>query len=120
MKRKVESIAHHRNGISGVPFHVVLFRDEDGSPMMAVVMDGTTAKTPCPAVAVFDRDKLAARDIAFASNSYRGDVFTPWLCHQINTWEAARHAAADAYITGVTTELHAVLAAAEAETGGTR
>lgn len=88
--RILQGIARHRNGMSGVPFHVVIFRDDDGASMVAVVMDGTTEQTPCPAVAVFNRVKIGSGDIAFGSNSFRGDVYTPWLCQQIAAWENSR------------------------------
>ena len=68
-------VAHHRNGIAGAPFHVVLFTDggENGGRKLAVVF---AAKHH---VAVFDVAKLAAGDIAFGSNSWRGDQFERML-----------------------------------------
>jgi len=68
MKLKIIDIAFHRNGISGAPFHVVLFDDRcnDGRRMMAIVFE---ADGQC---AVLDVAKLAAGDIAFGSNSWRG------------------------------------------------
>jgi len=65
MKLKIIETAHHRNGISGAPFDVVLFDDRcnDGRRMMAIVFE---ADSHC---AVLDVAKLAAGDIAFGSNS---------------------------------------------------
>jgi hypothetical protein len=73
MKLKIIDIALHRNGICGAPFHVVLFADQDpqGSRKVAIVFekDGHCA--------VLDIAKLHAGDIAFGSNSFRGDNYEP-------------------------------------------
>ena len=67
--------ACHRNGICGAPFHVVLFEDdgEEGSRKVGIVFEspGHTA--------VLDVEKLAEGDIAFGSNSWRGDKYEPRL-----------------------------------------
>ena len=85
MKLKIIDTAHHRNGISGAPFHVVLF-DDGESVKIAVVFDHAGH------VAVFDVAKLANRDIAFGSNSWRGDNFEPDLrraiAHRLRRKEA--------------------------------
>jgi hypothetical protein len=75
----LKSIAHHRNGCCGVGFHVVLFKD--GKDLMLGVKfdndtdeDGNEIKNEVY-TAVFNVAQLVAGDIAFASNSYRGDYF---------------------------------------------
>ena len=75
----VVAIACHRNGICGAPFHAVLF-DEDGAAhpgergrKVAVVFDAPSH------VAVLDVAKLAGGDVAFGSNSWRGDRYEPLL-----------------------------------------
>jgi hypothetical protein len=68
MKLSIIDSAYHRNGISGAPFHVVVFNDGE-SVKIGVVFDQTGH------VAVFDLGKLTNRDIAFGSNSWRGDAF---------------------------------------------
>lgn len=75
MKLKITDVAHHRNGISGEPFCVFMFNDtgNDGRCMVAIVFE---ADGHC---AVLDVAKLAAGDIAFGSNSWRGDRYEPWL-----------------------------------------
>jgi hypothetical protein len=75
MKLDIIDIAFHRNGICGAPFHVVLFEDRgpEGSRKVAVLFD---EPYHC---AVLDMAKLAAGDIAFASNSFRGDNYEPHL-----------------------------------------
>ncbi len=67
MGLKIETVACHRNGVCGAPFYVVLF--EDDGPMLAVVFE---AEHHC---AVLGIDKLAAGDVAFGSNSWRGDTY---------------------------------------------
>lgn len=75
MKLKIISIAHHRNGVGGAPFDIVLFEDRGtgGSRKIAILFD---QRAHC---AVLDVVKLAAGDIAFASNSWRGDCYEPDL-----------------------------------------
>ena len=75
MKSNIIDIAHHRNGICGSPFHVVLFQDhgDEGSRKVGIVFESTSH------VAVLDVSKLAEGDIAFASNSWRGDKYEPHL-----------------------------------------
>jgi hypothetical protein len=64
----ITEIAHHRNGICGAPFDVLLFREGE-SRMIGIVFE---RESYC---AVFDIAKLAAGDIAFGSNSWRGDKY---------------------------------------------
>ena len=71
MKLTIINFDHHRNGICGAPFAVVLFKDTgpEGSRKVAILFE---EPHHC---AVLDVDKLAAGDIAFGSNSWRGDRF---------------------------------------------
>ncbi|MGA2254536.1 MAG: hypothetical protein ABSG53_07745 [Thermoguttaceae bacterium] len=71
MKLNIIDMASHRNGICGAPFDLVLFHDcgPEGSRKVAIVFD---EPHHC---AVLDIAKLAAGDIAFGSNSWRGDHF---------------------------------------------
>lgn len=71
MNLKIIAFAHHRNGIGGAPFAVILFEDAgaEGSRKVAILFE---QDSHC---AVLDVDKLAAGDIAFGSNSWRGDHF---------------------------------------------
>jgi hypothetical protein len=75
MKLTIIDIAHHRNGICGAPFDVVLFKDRgrEGSRKIGILFD---EQYHC---AVLDVAKLAAGDIAFGSNSWRGDNYEPQL-----------------------------------------
>ena len=100
---KVESIAYHRNGISGAPFSVVTFTHRvEGEPkprnMVAVVFDAPYH------TAVFDRDALGAGAIAFGGtddgqNSWRGDNFDAELRAAIAEHEAAEEHDAKLYPT---------------------
>jgi hypothetical protein len=79
-----QSIQHHRNGISGAPFHAVLFRDPEQGDMLGVVFDEPYH------VAVFNLSKLALGNIAFGVNSWRGDVYEPSLRRAISNWAEAQ------------------------------
>lgn len=85
MKLNITDLAFHRNGICGAPFHVVLFHAGD-IRMVGIVFD---EKYHC---AVLDVDKLAAGDIAFRSNSWRGDSFEPTLRQAIAALQHADEA----------------------------
>jgi len=86
MKLKIISIAHHRNGVSGSPFDVVLFDDcnPKRSRKVAVLFEEVHA------CAVLDVPLLAAGDIAFGSNSWRGDDYEPQLRQAIEQLEGGR------------------------------
>jgi hypothetical protein len=75
MTLNIIAIAHHRNGVTGAPFDVVLFKEKSrrGSQKVAVLFEGDSF------CAVLDVAKLAAGDIAFGSNSWRGDDYEPEL-----------------------------------------
>lgn len=73
MKLRIENIQYHRNGISGAPFHVLIFRDPEAGRMLGIVFDGQHH------VAVLNLDKLALGNIAFGENSWRGDQYEPHL-----------------------------------------
>jgi hypothetical protein len=79
MKLTIIDIAHHRNGICGAPFNTVLFEDSgpEGSRKVAILFE---AEYHC---AVLDVAKLAAGDIAFGSNSFRGDHYERHLRNAI-------------------------------------
>lgn len=73
-------IDYHRNGVSGTGFHVIKFKEQNGRQsdnMIAVVFPESGS------CAVFNLDGLALGNIAFGSNSFRGDVYEPELRKQI-------------------------------------
>ena len=73
MNLQIQQIQHHRNGISGAPFAVILFRDPAEGDMLGVVFDARYH------VAVFNLSKLALGNIAFGVNSWRADRYEPYL-----------------------------------------
>ena len=68
---RIIDIDFHRNGISGAPFHVILFEDKGDEASRKV---GIVFQSPHH-VAVLDIGKLADGNITFGQNSWRGDVF---------------------------------------------
>ncbi|HWB10545.1 MAG TPA: hypothetical protein VG826_15050 [Pirellulales bacterium] len=83
---RIISIAHHRNGVAGAPFDVALFTDtgDRRSRKVAVLFE------PPGHCAVLDVEKLAAGDIAFGSNSWRGDDYEPPLRQAVGTHHQMR------------------------------
>ena len=79
-KLTLTALDYHRNGISGAPFHVLLFRDGQ-SLKLAIVFEQTGH------CAVLDVQKLVEGDIAFGSNSWRGDWFEPALRRAIREYD---------------------------------
>jgi hypothetical protein len=76
----------------GVGFHVVLFRDGKNS-MLGIKFDNVEGdKTEY--TAILNVSKLTDGDIAFGSNSYRGDEFDEDMAAWSNMYEAERSAAA--------------------------
>ena len=68
---RIIDTAHHRNGMCGAPFQVVLFEDidDENTRKVGILFE---EKYHC---AVLDVAKLARGEIAFGVNSYRGDRF---------------------------------------------
>jgi len=91
---KIQKVAYHRNGISGVPFHVVLFENlEMGGRLRHFV--ATVFPEP-GAVSVLDIDETKSGNIEFANgNSWRGDYFETKLRHAIHDWELLDRAGID-------------------------
>ncbi len=85
MKLTIIGIAHHRNGVGGTPFDVALFKERgrDGSRKVAILFE---EKGCC---AVLDIAMLAAGDIAFGSNSWRGDDYEPHLRDAVAAFDLA-------------------------------
>jgi hypothetical protein len=89
MKITPISVAHHRNGVSGEPFHCVIFdkTDNDGTTRMLAVRfaDDEGEGFQNPRIAVFDLALLSQSDIEFGSNSFRGDHFVEGIDNAIKT-----------------------------------
>jgi hypothetical protein len=74
MKLKIIGTAHHRNSVAGAPFDVVLFKvHREPGVKVGILFDDPGY------CAVLDVTMLAAGDIAFGSNSWRGDDYEPEL-----------------------------------------
>jgi hypothetical protein len=74
MKLTLIACAHHRNGVAGAGFDVMLFKVlRERGAKVAILFDDPGY------CAVLDVTLLAAGDIAFGSNSWRGDDFEPDL-----------------------------------------
>ena len=71
---KVLAIDHHRNGVTGCPFGIVLF-NYGKRKMVGIILDNEDL---CPCV-VLDVDLLSQGNIEFGTNSWRGDDFYPEL-----------------------------------------
>ena len=104
MKLRFHSIQSHRNGISGEPFHALLFQDPDEGTMLGVVFDAPQH------VAVFNLSKLAAGNIAFGVNSWRGDHYEPYLRQAIAAAAADNNAAPGIDIDALLTERRQIAA----------
>jgi len=85
MNISILNISFHRNGIGGAPFHAILFEDDapDSNVKLGIVFDEPWH------TAVLDVAKLVRGDIAFGSNSWRGDTYEPHLRKAIQTHLAA-------------------------------
>jgi hypothetical protein len=81
MKLKIIHTAHHRNGVHGASFDLVLFEDRGLERSRKV---GILFEQPHHC-AVLDVDKLAQGDIAFGSNSWRGDEYERDLRNAIDS-----------------------------------
>jgi hypothetical protein len=68
MKIKIIATSHHRNGVCGEPFDICLFEDDDKTVKVSIDFGQNM-------FAVLQVDKLIAGDIAFGSNSWRGDRY---------------------------------------------
>lgn len=83
MKLTIIDLAYHRNGVAGAGFDVVLFKvPRERGVKLGILFDDPGC------CAVLDVALLASGDIAFGSNSWRGDDFEPYLrtaIHQHHT-----------------------------------
>jgi hypothetical protein len=86
MNHEVKSIAYHRNGICGAGFHVAIVESEvepgDTRKMLVVTFGADEEPGNGYATAVFDMALLAKDNIEFGENSWRGDHWHPFMCHE--------------------------------------
>jgi hypothetical protein len=81
----VTDVAYHRNGVGGNGFHVVLFTDPEipGHTFVATVFEEPHS------IAVLATNLLAVGDVAFGSNSWRGDNYERDCREAIRRWNDA-------------------------------
>ena len=85
---EIESIAHHRNGIGGYPFHVGILTDDDGSRKVFIHFEETEREReelgmPNPRTAILDIALLSKGVVKFGVNSWRGDLYTEGIKEHI-------------------------------------
>lgn len=111
----IQEVAHHRNGVSGVPFYVVKFRDvtpdEPHYEMVGILFDREEYETGKkskkwvnPHCAVLDTDLLKKGVVTFGPNSFRGDCYIDKLCDAIKKWESAEKRKWKKKLKGITVE----------------
>lgn len=79
---KIIEVACHRNGCEGEPFYAIRFTDA-GELLLALVFER-------PQRLVVIDPVLAATTVAFAQNSWRGDVYENALRRAITAFERNR------------------------------
>lgn len=85
MNLTINKVSHHRNGICGVPFTVILFTDNEinSGPMVATISDDD--KLACH---VLNINELVKGNIEFANgNSFRGDFYVDKLLELTENFE---------------------------------
>jgi hypothetical protein len=88
MIKKIIAVDHHRNGVCGTGFNVVLFKDrETRENFVGILPDGDENKWNSFVLSV---DRLAAGNIAFGSNSWRGDNYAEEIKEAVAKWESTR------------------------------
>ena len=88
------SIAHHRNGISGLGFHVAVALEEDEAERRRMLIvrfpkeaDKETGNVVC---AVFNLDLLAAGIVCNGRNAWRGDHYHEFIDSEIRKYNIRR------------------------------
>jgi len=83
---KIQKVAYHRNGISGVPFHVVLFENQEKGDRLRHFV-ATVFPEP-GVVSVLDVHETESGNIEFANgNSWRGDYYEGRLRKAVSEYE---------------------------------
>lgn len=83
MKLEILASDYHRNGVCGQGFKVFLAKDEEARTMLVVQFPPEASKkVGLRLCAAFEVAKLAAGNIRFGENSWRGDDYEcglpPW------------------------------------------
>lgn len=83
--KKVIAVDYHRNGVGGTGFNVVLFIDRETKEKFIGIVSSQD-DNPWNAF-VLSVDRLAKGDIAFGSNSWRGDSYVRELKKAIKDYD---------------------------------
>lgn len=78
----IRQIEYHRNGVSGLPFHAVLFQDKGDEFLASVFAEEGAVSIVC-------LDLIPNDGVTFGRNSWRGDVYEARLRAAIAEKEAA-------------------------------
>jgi len=65
---KIEQLEYHRNGVSGIGFHAIIFTCKEGH-MVATVFPERGA------VSIISLDRIEEYGVRFGANSWRGDHY---------------------------------------------
>lgn len=88
---KLKAIDYHRNGVSGMGFHVLIVKNE-GRDMLVVRFPKESDKDAGGVLcAAFDLAKLDERNIAFFENSWRGDHYADLVDPMIDASDFEDH-----------------------------
>lgn len=71
--RAANAVAHHRNGVCGVPFTVAIVKERDGKHTRRMLVIRFASGECC--TAALDLDLAAKGEIRFGVNSFRGDHY---------------------------------------------
>jgi len=85
MNLTINKVSHHRNGVCGIGFTVILFTDNElnEGPMVATISDDD--KLACH---VLNVGELVKGNIEFArGNSFRGDLYVNALLAGVESFE---------------------------------
>jgi hypothetical protein len=76
---KLLKIAYHRNGSSGLGFYVGIVKEKNRDMLVIRFPKESDKETGNVVCAAFDLALLDKRDIAFGSNSWRGDCYHQFM-----------------------------------------
>lgn len=88
--RRIEQVAYHRNGVSGLGFHAIIFIAR--GPAIDSLSDERFLASVFKAkgaVSVISLDRTENNGVTFGDNSWRGDDFEPELRAAVAAYEAS-------------------------------
>ena len=97
---RLTAVSHHRNGVGGKPFTVVLFDRTSEGPLdtetrMVAIIPVVTTLSPADRDAVecyvLSVERLHEGVVEFGVNSWRGDRFHDELTRMVVEWDSEPH-----------------------------